>query len=59
LQLLADEMVRLTVHERISGETIRRRLGEMDLKPWQQKTPCARVVVAPVDRRNLGGEKAR
>jgi transposase len=35
LQLLADEMVRLTVHRKISDETIRRRLGEMDLKPWQ------------------------
>jgi transposase len=40
LQLLADEMVRLTVHERISDETIRRRLGEMDLKPWQKKMWC-------------------
>jgi transposase len=40
LQLLAGEMVRLTVHERISDETIRRRLGEMDLKPWQKKMWC-------------------
>ncbi len=40
LQLLADEMVRLTVHERISDETIRRRLAEMDLKPWQKKMWC-------------------
>jgi transposase len=40
LQLLADEMVRLTVHRKISDETIRRRLGEMDLKPWQQKMWC-------------------
>ncbi len=40
LQLLADEMVRLTVHERISDETIRRRLSEMDLKPWQKKMWC-------------------
>lgn len=40
LQLLADEMVRLTVHKRISDETIRRRLSEMDLKPWQQKMWC-------------------
>src|SRR2546423_15387793 len=40
LQLLADEVVRLTVHETISSETIRRRLGEMDLKPWQKKMWC-------------------
>ena len=40
LQLLADEMVRLTAHERISDETIRRRLGEMDIKPWQKKMWC-------------------
>jgi hypothetical protein len=40
LQLLADEMVRLTVHDSVSDETIRRRLGEMDLKPWQEKMWC-------------------
>ena len=40
LQLLADEMVRLTIHETISSETIRRRLGEMDIKPWQKKMWC-------------------
>ena len=40
LQLLADEMVRLTTHETVSAETIRRRLSEMDLKPWQQKMWC-------------------
>lgn len=40
LQLLADEMVRLTIHQRISDETIRRRLDEMDLKPWQKKMWC-------------------
>jgi transposase len=40
LELLADEMVRLTVHETVSLETIRRRLGEMDLKPWQKKMWC-------------------
>jgi transposase len=40
LQLLADEMVRLTVHDRISDETIRRRLAEVDLKPWQKKMWC-------------------
>jgi len=40
LQLLADEMVRLTVHDRISDETVRRRLAEVDLKPWQKKMWC-------------------
>jgi transposase len=40
LQLLADEMVRLTVHDSVSNETIRRRLGELQLKPWQEKMWC-------------------
>src|SRR6516225_1695729 len=40
LQLLADEMVRLTDHESVSIETIRRRLGEIDLKPWREKMWC-------------------
>jgi transposase len=40
LQLLADEMVRLTAHETVSIETIRRRLGEMNLKPWREKMWC-------------------
>ena len=40
LQLLAGEMVRLTVHTEISEETIRRRLSEMQLKPWQEKMWC-------------------
>ncbi|MGH7340515.1 MAG: IS630 family transposase, partial [Candidatus Rokuibacteriota bacterium] len=40
LQLLADEMVQLTHHETISDETVRRRLAEVDLKPWQKKMWC-------------------
>jgi transposase len=40
MQLLADEMVRLTAHESVSDETIRRRLRELDLKPWQEKMWC-------------------
>jgi transposase len=40
LELLAGEMVRLTRHESISSETIRRRLAEKDLKPWQKKMWC-------------------
>src|SRR6185369_11143988 len=40
LRLLANEMVQLTVHTQISEETIRRRLSEMQLKPWQEKMWC-------------------
>jgi transposase len=40
LSLLADEMVRLTSHRSISSETIRRRLAENELKPWQKKMWC-------------------
>jgi transposase len=40
MQLLADEMVRLTVHDAVSDETIRRRLSELQLKPWLEKMWC-------------------
>ena len=40
LQLLTDEMVRLTQHSSLSDETVRRRLHEMELKPWQEKMWC-------------------
>ena len=40
MRLLADEMVRLTAHDSLSAETIRRRLGELPLKPWQEKMWC-------------------
>jgi transposase len=40
LELLAGEMVRLTEHEELSRETMRRRLAENQLKPWQQKMWC-------------------
>jgi transposase len=40
MQLLADEMVRLTEHATLSDETVRRRLAENKLKPWQQKMWC-------------------
>jgi len=40
LQLLADQMVHLTVHDSLSDETVRRRLNEMRLKPWQEKMWC-------------------
>jgi Homeodomain-like domain len=38
--LLADAVVALTPHARISRHTIGRRLAENDLKPWQQKMWC-------------------
>jgi transposase len=40
LDLLAGEMVRLTSHETLSGDTVGRRLAEMKLKPWQEKMWC-------------------
>jgi|HubBroStandDraft_4_1064222.scaffolds.fasta_scaffold10503_4 transposase len=40
LSLLADAMVRLTPHRSLSSETIRRRLAEKELKPWQKKMWC-------------------
>lgn len=40
LQLLADEMVRLTTHDSLSSETVRRRLAEKQLKPWLKKMWC-------------------
>jgi transposase len=40
LALLAGEMVRLTAHDSLSRETVRRRLAENELKPWRQKMWC-------------------
>lgn len=40
LELLADEMVRLTGHATLSRETVRRRLAENDLKPWRKDMWC-------------------
>jgi transposase len=40
LELLADEMVKLTEHESLSRETVRRRLADNDLKPWRRKMWC-------------------
>ncbi len=51
LELLAGAMVRLTEHEGLSRETVRRRLAEDDLKPWRRDMWC----VAQVD----GGYVAR
>jgi transposase len=46
MQLLADEMVRLTQHSGVSRETIRRRLTENEIKPWQRKMWCVPKVDA-------------
>lgn len=40
LELLADEMVRLTTHDSLSTETVRRRLAEKQMKPWLKKMWC-------------------
>ena len=45
LELLADEMVKLTEHESLSRETVRRRLAEDELKPWRKDMWC----IAQVD----------
>ena len=40
LDLLAGAVVRLTDHEGVSRETVRRRLAEDDLKPWRRDMWC-------------------
>jgi transposase len=40
LQLLAGELVKLTQHDQVSRETVRRRLAENDLKPWRKDMWC-------------------
>ena len=40
LELLAGEMVKLTEHDKVSRETVRRRLAENDLKPWRKDMWC-------------------
>src|SRR5665213_1477349 len=40
LELLAGAMVKLTDHESLSGETVRRRLAENGLKPWRKDMWC-------------------
>jgi transposase len=40
LELLADTMVKLTEHDCISRETVRRRLAENHLKPWRKDMWC-------------------
>ena len=40
LELLAGEFVKLTEHESLSRETVRRRLAENQLKPWRKDMWC-------------------
>ena len=40
LALLSDAMVKLTEHESLSYETLRRRLAENGLKPWREDMWC-------------------
>ena len=40
LKLLADALVKLTAHESLSRETVRRRLAENEFKPWREKMWC-------------------
>src|SRR5580658_9867893 len=40
LELLAGELVKLTGHEALSRETVRRRLAENHLKPWRKDMWC-------------------
>jgi len=40
LELLAGELARLTTHQSISRETVRRRLAENHLKPWRRDMWC-------------------
>ena len=40
LELLAGELVKLTAHDNLSRETVRRRLAENDLKPWRKEMWC-------------------
>jgi transposase len=40
LELLAGAMVKLTEHDSVSRETVRRRLAENHLKPWRKNMWC-------------------
>lgn len=46
LELLAGELVQRTEHAGLSRETVRRRLSEKALKPWQQRMWCIPAVDA-------------
>ena len=63
LELLAGAFVKLTEHEELSRETVRRRLAENDLKPWRRDMWCipkvdAEYVARMEDVLDLYGEPA-
>lgn len=63
LELLAEKMVRLTEHESLTRETVRRRLVENELKPWRKDMWCipqvdAEYVARMEDVLDLYGETA-
>jgi DDE superfamily endonuclease len=63
LELLAEKMVRLTEHESLSRETVRRSLAENELKPWREDMWCiphvdAEYVARMEDVLDLYGETA-
>jgi transposase len=57
LELLAGEMVRLTSHDGLSRETVRRRLAENDLKPWRKHMWCIPKVDAEYVARMEDGQR--
>ena len=64
LDLLAGALVRLTEHDDVSRETVRRRLAENDLKPWRRDMWCiphvdAEYVARMEDVLDLYAEDAR
>ena len=61
LELLSEALVKLTEHESLSRETVRRRLAENHLKPWRKDMWCipkvdAAYVAAMEDVLDLYGE---
>jgi hypothetical protein len=46
--VLASEMVKLTEHADLSRETVRRRLAEKELRPWQKQMWCIPTWTAPM-----------
>src|SRR5882762_739304 len=57
LELLGGELVRLTEHQQLSDETVRRRLHEKDIKPWQKKMWCVACDRWRVRRPNGGSAR--
>ena len=54
LELLSDALVKLTEHQSLSRETVRRRLAENDLKPWRKDMWCIPKLDAAYPRAQTG-----